>query len=257
MIERSVGFYDHLQSKEDIKNVFYHFKSLLTLMQYETLFRAINEYSTNKESAVLDWGCGNGWFSYYLMYSGFRKVTSYSYGWDDINPARKIIPSFQVINGAEHDLKTPSDLPFPKENYDFVFSIGVLEHVHETGGDQITSMLEINRILKSKGIFYCYHFPNKYTWIEFVKRIVVPASRRAYLHTRKFTRSDIEQLAAKSGFEMLKVKRYNFLPYNIFRENRLDNKWVSAIYNFVDRAICLTPLNIFCQCYLFVARKKP
>jgi SAM-dependent methyltransferase len=228
----------------------------LSLTQYETLFQAVNDYLINKEATILDWGCGNGWFSYYLISLGCRNVTSYGYGWDDINPAREAIPLLHVVNGAEQNLKNPSHLPFPNGTYDFVFSIGVLEHVHETDGDQIASLMEINRVLKQNGIFYCYHFPNKYTWIEFLKRIVIPAKRRAYLHTKKFTKSDIREMAIKSGFELLNVKRYNFLPYNLFRENKLDNKWVSSIYNFVDRAICLTPLNIFCQCYFFVARKK-
>ncbi len=256
MIQQSIRFYNHLQAKDDIKNIFYHFKSLLTITQYETLFRDINNYLGAKDGSILDWGCGNGWFSYYLIYSGFRKVTSYGYGWDDINPAMEKVPQLRVVNGAECNLKNPSDLPFPEKKYDFVFSIGVLEHVHETGGNQLASLHEINRILNDDGIFYCYHFPNKYTWIEFLKRILIPEKKRAYLHTRKFTKKEIRNMAAETGFEVIKVQRYNFLPYNLFRENRLDNKLVSFIYKFVDRAICLTPLNLFCQCYLFVVKKK-
>lgn len=256
MIQKSIAFYEHLQKKEDIKNIFYHFKSLLTISQYELLFRDLDSFGSQSEKAMLDWGCGNGWFSYYLIYSGFRNITSYGYGWDDITPAMEKIPELKVVNGAECNLATPSQLPFADASYNFVFSIGVLEHVHETGGDQNDSLKEINRILNTGGIFYCYHFPNKYTWIEFVKRILVPERRRAYLHTRKFTKGDIRELAAKNGFEIIEVKRYNFLPYNLFRENRLDNRVVSYMYKLIDRLICLTPLNIFCQCYLFVARKK-
>jgi ubiquinone/menaquinone biosynthesis C-methylase UbiE len=256
MIQRSIAFYDHLQKKEQIKKIFYHFKSLLTITQYERLFNDLQTYADKKQQAVLDWGCGNGWFSYYLIYSGFGNVTSYGYGWDDISPAMEIIPELNVVNGAECKLQTPSQLPFEDASYNFVFSIGVLEHVHETGGDQHASMKEIHRVLKPAGTFYCYHFPNKYTWIEFLKRILVPKNKRGYLHTKKFTEQNIKDLAAQSGFIVQKIKRYNFLPYNIFRINRLDNKFVGFVYKSLDNLLCLTPLNIFCQCYMFIATKK-
>jgi SAM-dependent methyltransferase len=203
---------------------------------------------------VLDWGCGNGWFSYFLIYAGFRNVISYGYGWDDIGPAMKVIPELQVVNGAECNLQSPSQLPFKDGEFDVIFSIGVLEHVHETGGEQTDSMKEIYRTLKPGGIFYCYHFPNKGTWIEYFKSKL--SSNKDYLHTRKFNRKDIEELAGGSGFEILKVKRYNLLPYNIFRKNRLDNKLFATTYKLADRMLSLTPLNHFAQAYMFVARKK-
>jgi len=254
MIKKSIEFYHHLQTREEIKNIFYHFKSLLTITQYELLFQDVANYP--RESPILDWGCGNGWFSYYLIYSGFKNVTSYGYGWDDITPAMQKVPQLKVVNGEECNLNSPSQLPFQDNTYSFVFSIGVLEHVHETGGDQHASMREIQRILKPGATFYCYHFPNKYTWIEFFKRILIPKSRRAYLHTRKFTKRRIKELAEQSGFQVIKVARYNFLPYNLFRVNRLDNKFVGVFYKTLDKIVCNTPLNIFCQCYMFIATKK-
>jgi SAM-dependent methyltransferase len=256
MIQKSIAFYDHLQRRDGIKNIFYHFKSLLTITQYELLFRDLDSFATHSERRILDWGCGNGWFSYYLIFAGFKNVTSYGYGWDDITPAMEKVPELKVVNGAECNLQNPSQLPFEDASYDFVFSIGVLEHVHETGGDQPDSLNEIHRILKKGGTFYCYHFPNRYTWIEFFKRILVPESKRAYLHTRKFTKRNIKDLARRAGFDVVNVKRYNFLPYNVFRINRLDNKFIGNLYKGLDRLICATPLNIFCQCYMFVAIKK-
>jgi SAM-dependent methyltransferase len=255
MIQESLRFYKHLQEREEIKNIFYHFKSLLTITQYELLFKDIKKYYTDRSASILDWGSGNGWFSYYLLYNGFRNVTSYGYGWDDIGPAMGKIQELKAINGAECKLTSPSQLPFESNSYDLVFSIGVLEHVHETGGDQLSSLQEIHRVLKTGGIFYCYHFPNQYTWIEFLKKVLIPQEKRAYLHTKKFTKKQIEAFAGETGFEILKIRRYNFLPYNLFRENRLDSQFVSFLYKGLDRMINITPLNTFSQCYTFIARK--
>ena len=125
---------------------------------------------------ILDWGCGTGHFSYFLLEAGF------------------ITDSFSLNNKKSHDLgeiqifnflkskfnqsfryRTGTDsvkLPYADNSFDAVVSIGVLEHVREFGGDEIKSLMEIHRILKKGGIFFCYHFPNKFSWIDAIaKRI--------------------------------------------------------------------------------------
>lgn len=255
MIHHTLKFYKHMDLQEDpsIKSIFYHFDTLPALVQYETLFKDIDSFQFKLDQKILDWGCGNGWFSYYLISQGFRDVTSYAYGWDSIKPAMDRIPQLKVVNGAEHQLSTASKLPFPDQSFDVVFSIGVLEHVHETGGDQIDSLNEIKRILGPGGIFYCYHFPNKYTWIEYLKSKV--ASGKDYLHTKKFTREDIVKMSNATGMEILKVQRYNLLPYNIFRNSVLNHSAIALAYRAIDTVVSLTPLNHFAQDYLFVAKK--
>jgi ubiquinone/menaquinone biosynthesis C-methylase UbiE len=53
-------------------------------------------------------------------------------------------------------------------------SMSVLEHVHETGGDQRASLAELSRVLQSGGVLLVFHLPNPYTWTEFVVRQVTP-----------------------------------------------------------------------------------
>ncbi|MGE0588236.1 MAG: methyltransferase domain-containing protein [Cyclobacteriaceae bacterium] len=256
MIKHTKQFYTSLKDNARIKQVFYHFKSLLSIAQYELLFKYVsNKYHSEGNAKILDWGCGNGWFSYYLLNSGYKNVTSYVYGWDDIRPAMAAIKELKVVNGEDHTLNSPSQLPFSAGEYDIVFSIGVLEHVHETGGDQAVSLGEINRVLKPGGVFYCYHLPNKYTWIEYFKAKFLPVEKQAYLHTRKFNSRDIFKLLSATGFRIKKVRRYNLLPYNIFRNRPINSSLVTWIYRFFDSCLSATPLNYFCQCYLFEAEK--
>src|SRR5690606_10553473 len=254
-IKNSVAFYRHLLEHPEIRKAFYHFTSLTGLCQYERLFEYV-EAIPNKGLRILDWGCGNGWFSYYLWHRGFTNVVSYGYGWDAIDPGRKYLPALQYVNGEEAQVKNPSDIPFPDNSFDLIFSVGVLEHVHETGGDQMHSMREINRILRPGGRFFCYHLPNQYTWIEFIKGLFVSGKGKHYLHTKKFTSTDINNLAADSGFEVSAMRRYNVLPYNIHRNALYDNRVLASLYTGLDNLVLNTPLSHLSQCYLFEAIRK-
>lgn len=254
-IKHSLSFYKELQRNPEEKDLFYQFSTLTGLCQYEPLFEYIASIKNRESIRVLDWGCGSGWFSYYLIRKGFKNVTSYGYGWDSIDEAKKRIPEINYVNGADYSLKNPSMVPFTDETFDLVFSIGVLEHVHETGGNQLDSLKEIHRILSANGKFFCYHLPNKLTWIEFSKGLFVTDKAKHFLHTKKFTRTDINDLSDRSGFSVQLSKRYNILPYNIFRKSSLDTKILASAYTLLDRTLCLTPLNHFTQCYLFEARK--
>jgi len=254
-IKNSVAFYRHLLERPDVSKAFYHFTGLTGLCQYERLFESVKSIS-NKDLSVLDWGCGNGWFTYYLWHQGFANVVSYGYGWDAIDAGRKHLPALQYVNGEEAQLSNPSDIPFSDQSFDLVFSVGVLEHVHETGGDQLHSMREINRILRPGGKFFCYHLPNRYTWIEFIKGLFAADKSKFYLHTKKFTAKDIRNLASESGFTVQRVRRYNLLPYNIHRSASYDSRLLASVYTGLDNTFLLTPLSVFSQCYMFEATKN-
>src|SRR5688572_6713138 len=213
-IQKSVSFYNHLENEPKLKKIFYQYSTLTGLCQYEHLFDYISSIQNRETVKVLDWGCGNGWFTYYLLRSGFKNIVSYGYGWDSIDEAKKEIPAINYVNGADVSLGNPSKLPFEDNTFDYVFSIGVLEHVHETGGDQLLSLQEIHRILRPSGLFFCYHLPNKLTWIEFIKGLFVKDKEKYFLHTKKFNRAEIKQLSFQAGFEIKTIKRYNILPYN-------------------------------------------
>lgn len=254
-IVNSIAFYEYLSRHPRQRDAFYQFGSLTALCQYERLFEYIEGIS-EKNLWILDWGCGNGWFSYYLLHKGFVNVTSYGYGWDSIEATYKLFPSLHYVDGEKYELKNPSELPFDKASFDLVFSIGVLEHVHETGGDQLMSMIEINRVLVDEGRFFCYHLPNRLTWIEFLKALLVSDKSKHFLHTRKFGRRDIQGLASDSGFRVNQIRRYNFLPYNIYRRWSSDSSLLATIYKSVDNTVLMTPLGHLAQCYMFEAIKR-
>lgn len=220
-------------------------KTLGSLSQYEKLYRIAD--SVPKGAKILDWGCGNGHFSAYLKYLGHQPV-SFSFDLPEL-----IDSSFHVLG----DDKNPVALPFEDESFDYIFSIGVLEHVHETGGSQEKSLLELNRILRLKGRFYAYHFPNKYSWIEATANVLQKVGlHRHYTHTKKFDKKSVRELF--SGWRLIRVERYALLPRNVW--NRLPEAFgnlpmLIKAYDLFDRIITKV-FPYIAQNYLIIAEKK-
>ncbi len=101
-------------------------------------------------------------------------------------------------------------LPFESESFDIVTSIGVLEHVREFGGSEEESLKEIKRVLIPGGRFFCFHLPNRYSWIEHLSKIV-----GKWHHEYRFTRSEIDYLCRVVDIELMECKKYGFLPRNV------------------------------------------
>lgn len=221
------------------------FRSLVTAHQYLKLYRLFRRY-VPKGSKVLDWGAGNGHFSYFLQRSGYA-TTGYSIDEDFV----LWLPSqaYSAVSGKPAD---PVTLPFADASFDAVSSVGVLEHVREFNGDEGESLREISRILKPGGTFVCFHFPNKFSWIDFVGRHFL----NGHHHEFKYTRNEVRKLVSDAGLELLEVRRYAILPRNAWHllPHRVrGSKLIARIYDAFDAGIGLL-LSPICQNHLFVAR---
>jgi SAM-dependent methyltransferase len=225
------------------------FRMLISAHQYLRLYRLVTRY-VSPGNTVLDWGVGNGHFSYFLVRAGYT-VSGFDFA-DYPKICGALAPeSFTYIKGSRAD---PVSLPYESQTFDAVVSVGVLEHVRETGGNEMASLHEIYRILKPKGIFLCFHLPNQYSWIEAVTRLI-----GRWSHQYRYTSSGVLSLARCAGFEVVELQRYAILPRNIW--------WwgipksigalfqMARLYDHIDNSLSLL-LSPICQNYLFVARKR-
>lgn len=193
------------------------FDNIKSANQYRPAYEwVLNNVPQN--SKILDWGCGIGHFSDFLFEFGYEVVP---YGFD--------VPELLEHIGSPACMRyiranDVTKLPFAPESFDFVFSIGVLEHVREFGGSEVSSLREIHRVLKNKGIFYCYHFPNKFSWIEFVAKCI-----GSWHHDYRFAKGQIYEMAELAKFRVIKCSSYGFLPRNIFGRNLIMLKLSSSI----------------------------
>lgn len=224
------------------------FRSLITAQQYIYLYQILAKY-VNTGKIVLDWGSGNGHFSYFLLKSGY-KTSGFSF---------QDFYLRQYFNGFDYEFKQgneikPSVIPYPDNKFDAVVSVGVLEHVRETGGNEISSLQEIYRILKPGGYFICYHFPNQFSWIEAIASLF-PAKHH---HTYRYTTKLIKIFCQQTNFEFLEIKRYGILPRNIWGNLPIflrNSPLIAKFFNLSDE-ILKYPFSWICQNYYFVARKK-
>jgi lipopolysaccharide heptosyltransferase II len=247
-------------------NVFYsldnfqleHFDNLATASQYWPVYdeslRHIKQGAT-----VLDWGCGDGHFSYFLLNNGFKTHSFNANEGDAYNPEGCKLESFlgsEFQDAFQYKISTqgPVHLPYEDETFDAVVSVGVLEHVRQEGGSEAESMKEIHRVLKKGGLFLCYHFPNKYSWIEALAR----RSPSRHQHPYLFTKKDIYNLNKMAHLQVEKLQGYALLPRNELSrlpKSIKNNLIFVCLYNLADRFLySLFPL--FFQNYYFLSRKS-
>jgi len=226
----------------------FQFYSFVSGAQYWKLYQLVSKYiPANGE--LLDWGCGNGHFSYASILLGYQ-TSGFSF---DLFLLTKYLKEHLDYKFCQGNSQEPTVLPYADESFDAVTSVGVIEHVRETGGNESDSLRQINRVLKSDGYFICYHLPNQFSWIEFVNSFLP----HKHHHTYRYTKSQIEALFTESGFKIIEIYRYGFLPRNILGKLPNSMKYSTIfpkIYNICDNILSFL-FSIVCQNYVIVARK--
>lgn len=107
-------------------------------------FHAITEWAPKDlyEKKVLDVGCGAGRFVEVALKAGARVVALDLSG--AVDACRK---NFKDVEALEVVQASIYDMPFPKKSFDYVYSIGVIQHTP----DPERSIREISRMVKPGG----------------------------------------------------------------------------------------------------------
>jgi GT2 family glycosyltransferase/ubiquinone/menaquinone biosynthesis C-methylase UbiE len=224
--------------------------SIVAARQYRWLVGAIEDYAA-PGALVFDWGCGQGYFSYWLVREGFGVI-----GMDLHRPAME--DELERLTGGTYEFVEPSDpvrLPLPDAAVDVVTSVGVLEHVRETGGNEAASLAEIHRVLRPNGLFVCGQLPNQHSWIEALVRRFFPGK---HAHRFRYTKSGARAMVETAGFDVVATTRYGFFPRNslVRLPGRLRNsRTLADVVDATDRSLSVM-LGPITQNHGLVARKR-
>jgi len=234
--ETVTGFKTHFFLTNPASQMVYQY---LTRFVVETCRIVLNKQPCDMQ--VLDWGAGKGHVAYFLNKLGVRtRCCDIKRGEDDSAFCQDtpILDRFRIrVDPLKHEFA----LPYESASLDAVLSFGVLEHVPCIR----KTMLEINRILKPGGLFFCLFFPYSFSWTQRLAHL-----RGDHYHPVLYEKLQIRKLLHLAHFELMDLWHRQLFPKN------------SAVYphphlfEMLD-LFCteFTPLKYLATNIEFVARK--
>jgi 2-polyprenyl-3-methyl-5-hydroxy-6-metoxy-1,4-benzoquinol methylase len=145
----------------------------------------------NKDSRILDIGCGKGYFLYYLCKRGYSNFLGIDADPSSIEHSQKYITNKCELIYAEEYLSDKSDV------FDLVVMNEVLEHIPKK--EIIPLLKKIRRSLIAGGILICY-VPNMENPFSSYTRY------HDFTHTIGFTQNSLRMVMNASGFSKTEVK---------------------------------------------------
>jgi len=223
------NFYNNVYAKGDIRDNEKLYKWIVKLLRAQ------------RGRKLLDIACGGGWLLKAAERAGLK-----TYGLDisdeAVKRAKANAPDSEVTAGDGENL------PWPSGSFDYVTSLGSLEHYlsPERG------MREINRVLKGDGIAIIM-LPNSHQFGEFLKVLFTGRSSDKWqVVERHATVTQWKELLEVNGLRVTKIRRYNKYP-EFFQPGTFKIKSVKKfITTFIIRY--LSPFNL-AQQFVFICRK--
>lgn len=150
----------------------------------------VKKYNLNKNSKILEMGCGRGEFL-----NEFIKIGMNGFGIDLSDYATKFCENAEIKIA---DMSKES-IPYPDNSFDIVFSKSFIEHFHKP--EEI--FRDAYRVLKPSGILINLTPEWKYIYKSFYDD---------YTHKTPFTKKSLEDIHLINGFKDVRVISFKQLP---------------------------------------------
>lgn len=175
------------------------------LVRYVVEASVLWTQKTPRTLDVLDWGCGKGHVSLLLRENGVRPVSA-----DRVSDAGHSAfgQATPILKGAGIEVAPLEDdvaLPFADASFDAVLSFGVLEHVPHDA----SSLQEISRVLRRRGLFFCFFLPYTGSWTQRLAHL-----RGDRYHDRLYGRRQLKRLLSGAGLGLADAWFRQLFPKN-------------------------------------------
>ena len=172
-------------------------EELLKAVEEES-FRIRNILKYLPKGKVLDAGCGNGKYVFYLERSGYE-VYGIDYV-DEVIERNKIVSEKSGIgNPSRFRVMDVCELQFPDGYFDGYLSMGVIEHFP----DPSLPLKEAYRVLKRNGIAFIT-VPNKLSPNHITRYLTTKLGKGTRLWQKEYTKWELKKFATSAGFECIK-----------------------------------------------------
>jgi len=152
---------------------------------------------------VLEVGCGRGATLLELARKG-ANVVGLDYSEEAIAVCRKLARESNTANRAEFVNADAQKIPFSEESFDFVFSVGLIEHFE----DPTETLSEQYRVLRKGGICLV-QVPQRYSFYTFLKKMLIRLGKWPYgKWETQFSDKEISTLVREAGLEPHYVTGY-------------------------------------------------
>jgi SAM-dependent methyltransferase len=159
--------------------------------KFNNLANIFESFNINKNSSILDVGCGGGGFLAQLKNRGYTKLFA-------LDPTPKSIENIGRTLGIEARVGVLADSPYPQASFDVIISTGVLEHLL----NPTTDIECMRNLLVDDGlVFVVVPDANRY-----VDCLTAPFQDFNIEHVNHFSPMTLSSLFKRQGWRKLDIK---------------------------------------------------
>ncbi len=187
----------------------------------------LKDLPINKDSKILDVGCGRGDIAIHLAKKA-KLVIGIDYSKDGISIANKIREGLDksIQKKTKFKIMDIKKIYFPNNYFDTVICIDVLEHLYKTEAEK--AMQEISRVLKKNGTLFVHTGPNKILYDIVYKWYVLPLNRLLTKLDQIFKRRKYNPLPSDPRIPIEKIQHVNEPTYfylkKLFKKHNFEGK---------------------------------
>lgn len=233
---------------------------------YPKLLKAIRNYS-NKDSVVLEGGCGLGRWLFFLRRLGYKNLIGVDFITSPLDIIKKHDKEITVMVGDV------DSLPIEDSSVDFYLSMGVIEHI-EDGPEK--AFLEAHRILTKEGIMII-SVPYQNYYRSIIRRsftmpllkLFKPSFRikNRIFYQYYYSKKDLLGFITKSGFKSVEWFYYDrfhtksirvgmYLEFPFLRKKNGKSFEINWVGQIIARYSEFFSKGIFTSSIVFVVRKN-